>query len=123
MTDITPLVAKGRYLIEAYGTQGIKTQGIYYQPPLLLYPDKLVVEGVAHGFEAFDNTSSVFTQLAAGTVLLIGTGKQQHFLPVAVEHFFIRQRVQAQPMDTGAACRTYNVLLSEERAVALWLVA
>lgn len=50
-------------------------------------------------------------------VVLLGTGPTQVFLPVPVLSEFFRRGIGVEMMDTRAACRTFNVLVSEERHV------
>ena len=56
-------------------------------------------------------------------ILLVGTGRELRPLPAALRAAFKEVRISADPMSTGAAVRTYNVLLAEDRAVAAALVA
>ena len=49
-------------------------------------------------------------------ILLIGTGKAQRFLPMAVLTELLRAGIAVEVMETGAACRTFNVLIGEHRA-------
>lgn len=58
----------------------------------------------------------------APEVLLIGTGPRQVFPPVAIFAALHRARIGFEVMDTGAACRTYNVLLAEDRRVVAALI-
>ena len=51
-------------------------------------------------------------------VILLGTGHSLKFPPNELRHHFLQQNIGLEVMDTGAACRTYNVLLSEGRNVA-----
>jgi len=55
-------------------------------------------------------------------VLLIGTGARQVFPDAAVFVALHAARIGFEIMDTGAACRTYNVLLGEDRHVAAALI-
>ncbi len=55
-------------------------------------------------------------------VLLIGTGARQVFPSAAVVSALHAARIGFEIMDTGAACRTYNVLLGEDRLVAAALM-
>jgi uncharacterized protein len=50
-------------------------------------------------------------------VVLLGTGAQQQFPRKEIRRAFSERGVALEPMDVGAACRTYNVLLQEDRAV------
>ena len=56
-------------------------------------------------------------------ILLVGTGRRQHFLPGSVTATLLDARVGVECMDTGAACRSFMVLSSEgRRVVAAMLV-
>jgi len=56
-------------------------------------------------------------------ILLIGTGKSMLPMPMTWRAMAREADVALEAMDTGAACRTYNVLLTEERSVAAALIA
>jgi uncharacterized protein len=51
-------------------------------------------------------------------LVLLGTGATQRFPGVAIRSVFIERGVGLEVMDLGAACRTYNILVQEERRVA-----
>jgi len=54
--------------------------------------------------------------------LLLGTGPSQRFPDPPLYAELYRSRVGFEIMDTGAACRTYNVLVGEGRAVVAALL-
>jgi uncharacterized protein len=54
---------------------------------------------------------------------LLGVGVDHLFPPVEIRKLFLSQRVGLEVMNTGAACRTCNVLLSEARSFAAGLIA
>ncbi|RUU99066.1 hypothetical protein EOB36_21480, partial [Mesorhizobium sp. M6A.T.Cr.TU.017.01.1.1] len=56
-------------------------------------------------------------------ILLVGAGKDLKPLPAALRAALKTAGITADPMSTGAAVRTYNVLLAENRAVAAALIA
>ena len=56
-------------------------------------------------------------------VLLYGTGVRQVWPSLEVRTAFQNAGIVLEPMDTGAAARTYNLLLAERRAVAAALIA
>lgn len=58
----------------------------------------------------------------APEVLLIGTGARQVFPAPTVFAALRSRRIGFEVMDTGAACRTYNVLVAEDRRVAAALL-
>ncbi|MFM2343500.1 MAG: hypothetical protein RLZZ210_108 [Pseudomonadota bacterium] len=55
-------------------------------------------------------------------ILIIGTGKTQHFISPILYKDYIQSRIGIECMTNSAACRTYNILLSEQRKVALILI-
>jgi len=58
----------------------------------------------------------------APEVVLLGTGARQQFPDVQVLRILHQQRIGVEVMDTSAACRTYNVLVTEGRNVAAALI-
>lgn len=73
---------------------------------------------------AAEITQETLTQAAAlkPAILLIGTGKTPHFLPLEIYGNLLNQGIGVEVMDTAAACRTYNALTSENREVVAALV-
>jgi uncharacterized protein len=65
----------------------------------------------------------VLDELRPPAFLLLGTGTKQVFPDLAVRRAFEAANIALEVMDTGAACRTYNVLLAEQRPVAAALIA
>ncbi len=55
-------------------------------------------------------------------LVLLGTGDRQQFPPVQIRGAFVRAGVGLEVMDLGAACRTFNVLVQEERRVCAALL-
>ena len=54
--------------------------------------------------------------------MLLGTGSRLHFPPAAVLMPLIAAQIGYEVMDTGAACRTFNVLAGEGRRVVAALL-
>ena len=73
------------------------------------------------GPDAADFTR-VFEESGVG-VLLLGVGRTMALPPLDVRRAFIDANIGLEAMDTGAAARTYNVLLAEGRPVAAALIA
>jgi len=51
-------------------------------------------------------------------LVLLGTGAHQRFPPAAIRSAFATRGIGIEAMDLGAACRTFNILVQEERRVA-----
>lgn len=58
----------------------------------------------------------------APEVVIFGSGPRLRFPPAAWLRGLIGRRIGVETMDTGAACRTYNVLAAEGRSVAAALL-
>jgi uncharacterized protein len=114
----------GRPAIEAYGNGGFRFANMSHRGSILCLPS-----GV-YGWQPVDEralTVGDFAGLLAEAddveVLLVGTGRELKPLPSPLRAAFREARISADPMATGAAVRTYNVLLAEDRAVAAALIA
>jgi len=119
MVDVTPMIAADRQIIQSYGGGIFQVSGEEYTGPTLVFP-KLVSEWIAP-----ENPKELeighFAPLIGAEdvdVVLFGGGARAVFLDPEITSFLSAQGVVVEPMDTGAACRTYNVLLAEERNVA-----
>jgi len=55
-------------------------------------------------------------------VVILGTGAKLLFPPASLTRSLIEARIGLEVMDTGAACRTYNILMSDGRRVAAALL-
>lgn len=114
----------GRAPIEAYGNGGFRFAGMSHRGSLLCLPSAIVAWDVER---AEDLTLECFGQVLHERdqigFLLLGTGLRQVFPSLAIRRAFSDLKVGLDPMDTGAACRTYNVLLAEGRPVAAALIA
>lgn len=53
----------------------------------------------------------------APEVVVLSTGERQQFPPLALRAEFSMRKIGLEVMEVGAACRTYNVLVGEERKV------
>ena len=114
----------GRAPIEAYGNGGFRFADMSHRGSILCLPSGI------YGWEPADAANLVtadFERVLAEAgdiqILLAGVGTALKPLPPALRAVFREARISADPMSTGAAVRTYNVLLAENRAVAAALVA
>jgi uncharacterized protein len=123
--DITPLIPAGRQIIESYGDGRFRVSGTAYASSILVFPDRTLPWAAAGAADiSLDNLDAVAQAAAAGTVdvLLIGCGPRMTLIPSELRRTLRAAGIVIEPMDTGAACRTYNVLMSEGRRVAAALI-
>ena len=118
-----PEVRADRKLVDGYGGGGISIRGQTFRRPIFLLADR-VLDWDFGDIAAL--TLADFKPLldldARPSILLIGMGKRASFVRPDVRNGLREAGMIADLMDTGAACRTYNLLLAEERAVAACLV-
>lgn len=122
--DITPLTPQGKQVITGYGGGTFTINREVYSTPVLVFPDRTVQWVVApHAAISLDNLAVVLEEEGEIDLLLIGCGKSQSVLPPKIRHGLKEVGIGLEVMDTGAAIRTYNVLLAEGRRVAAALIA
>jgi uncharacterized protein len=115
-----------RKVVDAYGPGKFTIRGERFEGSLILLPDAVLAwrPTAIAALEIAD-----FAELAElpaarrPAILLIGMGPRAQFLKPPVRQALRELGMVADTMDTGAACRTYNVLLAEERRVAACLFA
>ncbi len=119
--DVTPLISRNQQVIQAYAGGFFKISSEIYKTPVFVRPDETV---------PWDIQSDVFSELSIGDfspfivhkddldVVLLGTGKMMAFIPPFLRAELKDAGLCVDCMDTGAACRTYNVLMAEGRRVA-----
>ncbi len=119
--DITPLVARDRQVIESYGPSGFRVSGVAHDGAILVLPQATQPWPVA---SIADATAANLAPIvdAAIEILLLGCGKRMALVPPALREELRARGIVVDAMDTGAACRTYNVLLAEDRRVAAALL-
>ena len=122
--DITPLVSEDRQIVQSYGSGHFRVSRIEYQGSIIVLPARTVLWEIA----TFDDISigslaSVFEEEPMLEILLIGCGKVMQLLPHELMVSSRQKGLSIDAMNTGAACRTYNILAAEGRRVAAGLVA
>ncbi len=111
-------------IIEAYGKGGFRFAGMSHRGSLLCLPTG-IWPVAANSVEGID-ISVLAPAFAPGTAidhLLVGTGNKLGPLPQALREAFRGHHVALEAMTTGAAIRTYNILLDERRRVGALLIA
>ncbi|MBB5572392.1 MULTISPECIES: Mth938-like domain-containing protein [Rhizobium] len=114
----------GRAPIDAYGNGGFRFADMSHRGSLLCLPS---------GIYGWDMTSEdaltpahfqkVLDEAAEIEVLLVGTGMELRPLPSELRAVLRAKQISSDSMNTGAAVRTFNIMLSESRAVAAALIA
>lgn len=123
--DVTPVVPAGRQLIQSYGGGGFTIAAVRHEGSVLVLPQRTRRWSVtAFADLSADSLAPLADADPAPEVLLLGTGRRFAMIdPRRRQDLRARYGVAVECMDTTAACRTYNVLLAEERRVAAALIA
>ncbi len=112
-----------RKLVDGYGGGGISIRGTVYRRPIIVLGDRVLdwdfADIAALGVDDFKPLRDLADR---PNILLLGMGKRALFVRPDVRQALRDAGMIADLMDTGAACRTYNLLLAEERRVAACLV-
>ncbi|WP_395463520.1 Mth938-like domain-containing protein [Wolbachia endosymbiont of Cantharis cryptica] len=117
--DIIPLVSKNRNLINDYKEGKFLVNNQEYYGSIIIFPEK-VIELKESNINSKEHFESFLTEEIE--ILLIGTGKTRNIPSSSVRSYLMEQKgLNCEFMTTGAACRTHNVLISEDRFVVTYL--
>jgi uncharacterized protein len=110
--------------IEAYGKGGFRFGGMSHRGSLLCVPDG-IWPCPAGGPQDIDEASLALVFAATPPVehCLIGSGRDPWLLPRPLAARFAERGIAVETMTTGAAVRTYNILMGERRRIAALLIA
>ena len=120
--DITPLLPQGRQIVQSYAEGRFRVSGEVYEGPVIVFIDRTISWDAPVSLD--DLTADHFSELFGGEldVILVGCGKTMRSMPFALRQSLKERGISIDFMDTGAACRTYNVLMTEGRRVAAALL-
>jgi uncharacterized protein len=114
----------GRHLIDAYGNGGFRFAEMSHRGSILALPSGVVAWPVTTMADVtLENLAPIFAEGPALDLLLFGTGLDIAPFPEAWRARFRAAGIGLDVMQTGAAARTYNVLLAENRKVGAALIA
>ena len=109
-------------MIESYGPGGFRVSGLAYPQSILVFPDRTIIWEVADFAAVSAETLAPVLSRGGVEILLLGCGSRLLPVPLQLRHALRSAGIGVDAMDTGAACRTYNVLMAEERQVAAALI-
>jgi len=110
--------------IDAYGDGGFRFGGMSHRGSLLCLPDGIWAWPVGDPKQLNEDAlAAVFDRAQTLDFFLIGAGRDPWPLPEALRQRFRALPLSVDTMPTGAAVRTYNILLAENRRVGAGLIA
>lgn len=124
MQDISGIPDAGQQLINSYGDGGFRISGERYTGSVLIVPDNTCLWSASAIDElTVESLQPILDAEPAIEILFIGCGANMVFIEEAIRKPLREQGITIESMDSGAAVRTYNVLLLEGRRVAAALIA
>ncbi len=109
------------YKITSYGDAHFQVKEKIIDSNLIISKHRLIENWLAEGYPHL--TSQHLDPIIAWQpeIIVLGTGKTLHFPTQALTAYVISKNIGFEVMDTGAACRSYNLLVSEGREVVACL--
>ena len=104
-------------LVRAYSRAELQIGEAHVRSSCIVSADRLITDWPPARLDALrpEHLQAIFD--LEPEVVLLGTGERQCFPPAEIRAAFAARRVGLEVMDLGAACRTYNILVQEERHV------
>ena len=122
--ELTRQAPAGRELIQSYAGGKFRVSDVVYQSSVIVTPKTTFAWPPARFDDiAFESFAPLLTGEIEVDVCLLGCGPRMQRLPLALRTALKEKGLTVEPMDTGAACRTYNMLIAENRMVAAALIA
>ncbi len=106
-----------RYSIQAYEQGQITVNDRIYTESLVLSPDSIIEAWPVNSVSQLETSQLQCILDLKPDVILLGTGEKQIFPDIQILGFFAQQGFGIEVMNTGALCRTYNILVAEDRHV------
>jgi len=113
----------GRAPIDAYGNGGFRFADMSHKGSILCLPSGIYSWPCSGEITQIQDLEKILIEAGEIEILLIGTGERLRRLPQMLRSALQARAISADVMSTGAAVRTFNVLLAENRAVAAALIA
>lgn len=108
--------------IQHYDQGEVTVNGIVYRHNCVVIPDRVISEWQSGGFPDLKAEDFRFLAELKPEIVILGTGETQHFPHPSLTEPLMQCRIGLEVMTTAAACRTYNILMSEGRSVAAALL-
>lgn len=112
----------GSNIIRAYDERGIDINGRLFRQSLVISKNQLLADWPVSSIDELNETTLATLLVIEPEVILIGTGQTLRFPHPETYASLLNQGIGVEFMDSGAACRTYNILLGEDRRVIAGII-
>ena len=109
-------------IIRSYSPGEIKLREDVIRTNVIISQEKIVPDWNPAGIDQLSIADFAPALEQKPEIILFGTGRQQQFPNIALLTEIMRAGIAIEVMETSAACRTYNVLIGEYRAVVAALL-
>jgi len=113
--------ASGVNTITGYGEGYVMVNGQRRDSSVVVLPDR-IEQWEVKGFDQLRSEDFAFLKNLQAEIVLLGTGPRQRFPHPRLTAALSQAGIGLEVMDVQAACRTYNILVAEERKVAAALL-
>jgi uncharacterized protein len=104
--------------IQSYDPTHITIGGEHYSNPVVVTPQAARPTLLSLRFSELALSHFIDIAELGAEIIIVGSGMRQIFIERTIAEELARRRIGVECMDTAAACRCYNVLAAEHRAVA-----
>jgi len=108
--------------ITGYDDSSVEINAIQFHHSLLVLPESAPVVWPVGDFSLLNESHFQLIEAHHPDVVILGTGAKQRFVHPSLTACLTQRRIGVECMDSKAACRTYNILMTEGRKVALALI-
>lgn len=122
--EFTEIKSSEEAFIAGYGDGGFRMGESRFEGSMIIAPNGFYPWEVTEISEIkLDNLKPILDNYQLVEIVIIGMGNTMAFLPEDIRSAFLDKKIAFEVMDTGAAARTYNILLQEGRKVSAALIA
>ncbi|RFC39491.1 MAG: putative conserved protein, contains Mth938-like domain [Candidatus Nitrotoga sp. CP45] len=104
-------------IFTAHGTGYVTVSNQCFKHSIVVTPEQVFTDWQPHGFDALSESDFAYLLAMKPEIVLLGTGTQQRFPHPRLYQQLTAAGIGVESMDTPAACRTYNILMGEDRKV------
>lgn len=104
-------------IFTAHGAGYVTVSGLSFEHSIVVTPEQVFTDWQPHSFDALGESDFAYLLAMKPEIVLLGTGAQQRFPHPRLYQQLTAAGIGVESMDTPAACRTYNILMGEDRKV------
>lgn len=112
----------GQNIFTAHGEGYVQVNAQRFEQPIVVTPERIIDNWTGCSFASLTEADFEFFLSLQPEVLLLGTGSQHQFAHPQLYQALSNAGIGVEFMSTPAACRTYNILMSEDRKVVVGIL-